>query len=171
MQGTFSPSVLKSKYISILKKRDCKDLENYRVSRTKVSFILPLKPNNPNHKWVLRGQIFIWTQLGIVWSCLVLVRNNQNKNSRHRLVQVLLPASGDWTDTPWLQQHSEKHFFLSPCRSICEVVQERIGVVDTGWRMPASTALLLVGRVFGLLGLWWWEKIDTFHPCDLQRAG
>ena len=34
--------------------------------------------------------------------------------SRHSLVQVRLrvvPASGDWAAAPWLQQHSESHFF------------------------------------------------------------
>ena len=89
----------------------------YRGSQ-KVTFRMLLKPKNPNQNWVLRGQFS--HVLGSAWSCLVLVRNDQKIISRHRLVLLRgVPGTGDRAFAPWLQKHSESHFFGTPCIQIC----------------------------------------------------
>ena len=44
-----------------------------------------LEPKTPNQNWVLWGQIFSWFRLGSAWSCLVVGRNDQEKQF---LVQI-----------------------------------------------------------------------------------
>ena len=62
---------------------------------------------------MLRSQIFPWTWLGSAGSCLVLVRNDKQIISSHRLAQVRLRgvlATG--ASALWIQQFCESHCFL-----------------------------------------------------------
>ena len=67
-------------------------------------------------------KIFPWTWLGSAWSYFVLSKKRPKIIiSRNRLVPVQLrgvSATGDWTGTPWLQQHFESHSFRTPCRIV-----------------------------------------------------
>ena len=55
--------------------------------------------------WVLWGQFSTMD----AWSYLVLVRNDQKKNTFQAQV---VPTTGDGAHAPWLQQHSISTFFL-----------------------------------------------------------
>ena len=50
------------------------------MSKYSVTFRMLLKHKITYQNWVHGGQIFSWTWLGSVWSCLILVRNDQKSN-------------------------------------------------------------------------------------------